>query len=110
MASNIQIKFTNLEEIKSALISAPNIAVPKFDAAIKRSIYQINRETVPITPIDTGRLRMSIGESIGFTPLRGKIGSNLSYARSQHEREDFRHNQGEAKFLIQEIFCFLFLL
>lgn len=99
MAANFQIKFTNLEEVKKALVSAPQIAVPKFDKAIKRSIYEIKRNTVPITPVDTGRLRGSIGAGIQFTPLRGRIGSNLVYARPQHEREDFRHSQGEAKYL-----------
>lgn len=99
MAGNFQIKFTNLEAVKKALVSAPQIAVPKFDKAIKKSIYKINRNTIPLTPVDTGRLRGSIGESIQFTPLRGRIGSNLVYALSQHENENFRHNRGEAKYL-----------
>ena len=82
----------------------------ELSKAIKMSVFQIERETKPITPVDTGRLRSSIGGGsfrggsypsgygIKFGNLYGIIGSNVKYAEDVHESYA-RHMVGQTKFL-----------
>lgn len=78
-------------------------------AALGAALYQeaesIMRDSRPLVPVDTGVLRASgvvglpdltpTGASVEF----GYGGAANQYATIQHERMDYRHASGEAKFL-----------
>lgn len=96
---NIKIKIEGINELIANLKKYPEIAGRETQEAIEKSIYEIHRNAIPITPVDTGRLRASLGAGISFSPLKGEIGSDLDYATKQHENEYYKHKIGEAKFL-----------
>ena len=96
---NVKIKIEGIDQLISNLKKYPEVSGKEIQEAIKKSIYEIQREAVPITPVDTGRLRASLGSGISFGTLSGEIGSDLDYAVKQHENEYYRHRIGEAKFL-----------
>lgn len=56
-------------------------------------------------PVDTGVLKASgsvlgpTGNGYGWTVEAGYGGAASAYARPQHEREDYRHTVGKAKYL-----------
>ena len=58
-----------------------------LNIGIQRAIMNIQRETVPITPFDTGRLRGSLKGSRGtkFRNLYGELGTDVEYALKIHE-------------------------
>lgn len=98
--SAVNVKIEGLSKFQKVLASASTITAPLFQNAIYKSIYTINRKTVPLTPVDTQHLRLSLGRGIVFAPLYGRIGSNLNYALVQHENTRFRHPRGGgAKYL-----------
>jgi len=77
---NINVKIQGLEDLKKAFAKYPRIAAQNTQSAIEKSIYQIERETVPITPWDSRATVESIGPSKKFSPLRGEIGPTTKYA------------------------------
>lgn len=82
---DIKITIPKLASLRKALSDAPEIAAKEIDDAIKKSIAKITEKTIPITPIDTGRLRGSIKEGTSFEPFRGRIEPKANYARFVHE-------------------------
>ena len=90
------IKIEGLAAFKKAMEQAPKIAVPIMDKAIKKSIFDIQRKTLPITPFDTGRLRGSFRTK--FAPLKGRLYPTVKYAFIQHEAH-FKHKVGQRKYL-----------
>ena len=82
---SINIKVEGLDKLVKTMGKYPIVAARNLDEAIKKSIFEIQRQTVPITPIDTGELRRSIGRGIKLSPLRGEIGPTVSYAVKIHE-------------------------
>lgn len=79
----VTVTIPNLPKVKAALAEFPSIVAPKMDEAIRRSIYEIERQAVPRTPVDTGRLRGSY--TTEFRPLQGAIGPTVDYAIYVHE-------------------------
>jgi hypothetical protein len=81
----------------------------KLNRAIKRGMNQWSEETMTLAkeraPVDEGTLRASgfvePAEGAGnvITQALGFGGAASAYALIQHERLDFHHNVGQAKFL-----------
>ena len=94
------IRIPSLNRYKKALSSYPKLVRPKIKEAMKKSIKDIEKATVPITPIDTGKLRKSLKTGQRITATRGVIGTGLGYALYQHETTGLNHpGGGEAKYL-----------
>lgn len=62
---NITIKIKNLDKFMRALARSPQIVSKYANTAIRQSIYQIEREVKPRTPVDTGQLRNTQESSYG---------------------------------------------
>ncbi len=78
---NINVKIQGLEQLKKSFAKYPKVAARNTQSAIEKSIFQIERETVPITPWDTRATVESIGASKKFSPLRGEIGATTKIFR-----------------------------
>jgi len=90
----INVTIPNLPKFQKALKKYPQLAEKEIKDALTKSLYQIVRETKPITPVKTGRLRNSIGEvgSEGIfkvEKMRGTIGTNVQYAVYVHGKKPF---------------------
>lgn len=72
-----------LDKFKRVLSQSPQIAAPIFGEAIKKSMIEIQRQSVPLTPVDTGRLRGSY--RIEFKPAVGAVIPDTEYAVYVHE-------------------------
>lgn len=95
--AEITVTIKNLPQIRSAFRKAPVKMATELNEAIKKSIFTIERESKPRTPVDTGRLRASLGggsfeggsykEGHGrlFKKFYGEIGSNVKYALFVHD-------------------------
>ena len=81
----IKISIPKLGALQKALKQWPELSAREIDDAIKKSIAKITEKTIPITPIDTGRLRGSIKEGTSFAPFKGKIQPTANYAIKIHE-------------------------
>lgn len=81
--ADIQIKITNLREIKSAFRQAPAEMTKELTVAIRRSIFSIGADSRRNTPVKQGRLRASHYEK--FSPLRGEVGTNVNYDKFVHD-------------------------
>lgn len=71
-------------------------------AGVTRAATRVQAVTIPRTPLDAGDLRSSIvvvPADAGDAQPTAQVGSDLVYAPIQHERLDFRHRSGRAKFL-----------
>lgn len=96
----IKISIPKLDSLKKALREWPEVSAKEIDIAIKKSIFKITEKTIPITPIDTGRLRGSIKEGTSFGRLKGKIQPTANYALKVHEMKTRPKAPGTvAKFL-----------
>ena len=95
----IKIHIKNLAKVQAALKKSPQVVSKYADQAIKRSIYQIQREVIPRTPVDRHRLRNFWDVGIKFRTLYGEIYNNVEYAIYVHEILKNKHKVGEAKFL-----------
>ena len=83
MSVDIRVEIKNLKQIREALAKSPRIVSEYMNRAIRASIFEIERATIPITPVDTGRLRGSFERSFGL--LRGEIYPTVDYAIYVHE-------------------------
>lgn len=81
--SNIQIKITNLPQIKRAFAMAPHLMIRELNKAIRSSVLTISGTSRRNTPVDTGRLRASTYER--YSSLRGEVGTNTEYDIFVHE-------------------------
>lgn len=86
---NIEIK--NLREIRMAFSRSPQLMTKNLNIAIRRSIFEIGRDSRINTPVDTGRLRASTYET--FTTLRGEVGTKTEYDLFVHEGTRFQRSQ-----------------
>lgn len=85
--ANIEVKITNLAEIKAAFRKAPGLMTKYLNQAIQRSIFSIERDSKINSPVLTGFLRAS-HQSL-FSNLRGEVGPTASYAIFVHEGTRF---------------------
>jgi hypothetical protein len=83
MAGALSVKIQGLEEFKAAVKKAPALGLKHLGIAIKSSIFEIQREAVPLTPTSEGRLRGSFRAS--FSALKGELSVDASYALFVHE-------------------------
>lgn len=85
----ISISIPNLPKFQRALSKFPELASKEIKNALTKSLYQIVRETKPLTPVDTGRLRGSIGDSsegiFKVEKVSATVGTNVKYAIYVHE-------------------------
>ena len=98
---SINITIPNLPKFQSALRKAPQSAEKEIKKALALSIFSIEREAKQLTPVDTGRLRASLGggsfkggsfatgKNIKIEKDRASIGSHVKYAVSVHSRTPF---------------------
>lgn len=80
--AEIEIKITNLAQIKAAFSRAPALMARELDTAIRQTVLSIGGESRRRTPVLTGRLRASTYER--FSRLRGEIGTDTQYDRFVH--------------------------
>lgn len=96
----INIQIPNLAKIQRALSKFPKNTAKYINIAIEKSLRQIQRRTIPLTPHKTGELERSILRGIEIRPLAGRVYSDKEYAEEQHENTRFKHPiKGQAKFL-----------
>ena len=99
----INITIPNLPKFQTALKKYPQLAEKQIKDALIKSLLQIVRETKPLTPVDTGRLRASIGEQgaegiFKVEKMKGTVGTTVKYAISVEEGF-YKHRIGQRKFL-----------
>lgn len=99
----ISVSIPKLPKFQKALKRYPELASKELRKAFEKSLNQIIRQTVPLTPVDTGRLVGSIGTQTGqgiykIEKERAIVGTNVKYAVYVHEG-NFRHRLGQRKFL-----------
>jgi len=100
----ISVSIPNLPKFQKALKKTPELAAKYFKDAFEQSLLQIERETKPLVPVDTGRLRASFGKTGTLHSIwkiqktSATIGSDVEYAVAVHEGNQ-RHRLGQRKFL-----------
>lgn len=99
--SDIGLQIKGLDKFQKVMGKSPIITAKAFSDAIKESLIDIQSKTRPITPIDTGRLRTSIGarNADGIFKVKGlvgSIGSDVEYAWPVHEK-----HRTKSKFLLK---------
>jgi HK97 gp10 family phage protein len=97
----IDIKIENLEQLMKAYGNVGNIVRKEMKDALNKSSAVVEREAKRRTPVDLGHLRRSIQKTkrVSAGDKKVYVGSNVKYARRQHEGINFKHTTGEAKFL-----------
>ena len=83
----ITLKIRNLDALRKITGRFPAIAAQITSKGINRMIFAIEEKAVPLTPVQTGRLRGSfVGARILSTPftLQGRVGTKLNYAPFVH--------------------------
>ena len=81
MAHAVQIK--GLDKLIKGVKKYPANSKVHLNKAIKKSIFQVEAKSKPLTPIDTGRLRGSYREQ--FSNLRGVLWVQADYGVYVHE-------------------------
>ena len=99
--TQLTIQIKGLDKLKAQMKASPAIVKKHLNEAINRSIDKLEGETKKVTPVDTGRLRASIGggtfkggsfkEGYGvkMKDLWASIGTNVKYAPHVHKRKPF---------------------
>ena len=103
----MQVQVTGMDELRARLANAGKTAPRLLAGGIFVEAEGIMARSRPLVPVDTGTLRASghvqtpdltlSGASVEF----GYGGAASAYAVVQHERLDFAHPSGQAKFLEQ---------
>lgn len=86
----IKVTIPNIKKIQKAYQKYPELAEKEIKTALTQSLLQITRDTKPLTPVDTGRLRASIGQQGGegifeVRKMSATVGTNVKYAVYVHE-------------------------
>jgi HK97 gp10 family phage protein len=81
--ANVQIKITNIEEIRRAFNKAPALMTANLNLAIRKTVLSIQSKSMINTPVDTGRLRSSTRSIFGN--LKGEVGTNTKYDIFVHD-------------------------
>lgn len=84
---SIEVKITNLPQIRAAFSKSPALMVRELNTAIKKSIFAIGRQSRVNTPVATGRLRSSTLEK--FANLMGEVGTHTNYDIYVHQGTRF---------------------
>jgi HK97 gp10 family phage protein len=81
----INIKITNIAEIKRAFNKAPALTTRYLNSAIKLSIMKITGTSMAHTPVDTGNLRASHLRGLKFSNLYGEVSPTANYGIYVHQ-------------------------
>lgn len=76
MSTTVNITIKNLPEIKRAFDIAPFEMTKQLNLAIRKSVFNIQRQAVQYAPVDSGRLWKSISSKFGN--LKGEVGSGAA--------------------------------
>lgn len=87
----VQIKITNLPQIRSAFIRSPRIMARELDRAIKKAVLLIEKDSRAVTPVRTGFLRAS--HISNFGSLKGSVEVRAKYAPYVHFGTRFQRAQ-----------------
>lgn len=74
---DVQIRITNLPQIRAAFARAPMLMARELEKAIQLTVLNIQRKSMINTPVLTGRLRASTASK--FSYLRGEVGTHTNY-------------------------------
>lgn len=83
--SRVAVQIKGLEKLTTLASRFPAISQKFIDEAIVRSIGEIQRQALPLTPVKTSRLISDLRVP-HFAPFEGAVGSNLPYAADVHDR------------------------
>lgn len=78
----VSVQIKNLPQIRAAFRKAPALTVRRVNDAIKKSAFNIERESKIRTPVLTGFLRAS--HQTRFSMLKGEIEPMANYAGYVH--------------------------
>lgn len=92
--AEIQIRITNLAQIKAAFKMAPRLMTANLNRAIRMTVIKVSGDAARNAPADTSNLRASIIRDIRFSNLRGEIAPKTKYAVYVHEGTGIYHPQG----------------
>lgn len=86
----IKVTIPNLAKVKNAFSKYPALTAKEVQTALLKSITEIQRDSRMVTPVDTGRLRTSIGQAGGegifeVKKMSAEVGTNIKYAVYVHE-------------------------
>ena len=81
--ATITLKIKGLDGLQRAMKKWPDIAGRETQDALKKSINDVQAETVPITPIDIGRLRSGFRQKV--RPFKATLFNTKEYAIYVHE-------------------------
>lgn len=94
-------KLEGLAAAQRKLNKAISSIADKNKQAIKDVCLDLSAKSKDLAPLDTGDLKAS-----GYTAFEktengfvGEVGFNTAYAAVQHEELEYRHTDGEAKYL-----------
>jgi hypothetical protein len=103
----VQLVITGMDDLRAKLVTAGKNAPSQLAAGIWQEAEVIMAASRPLVPVDEGTLRASgIVETPDLTPSGASVtfgygGAASDYAVIQHERLDYTHTSGQAKFLEQ---------
>ena len=80
----IQISVKNMDKLTKGLERFPNLLREAISRTIRASAFYVEAEAKPVTPVDTGRLRASIGAD-KIEPFEAIISPHTDYAIFVHE-------------------------
>ncbi len=109
MARQVRIKVKGAATLTANLQTIARKYPKAANAALFESGEKVRSIAIPLTPKDVGVLRNSafvnrpVKTTRGLKVVIGYGGAAQAYAQVQHERTEFRHAEGGAKFLEKAI-------
>jgi len=101
----INIKISGLKEYVSAFKQEPEISKKELELALKKSLFVIQRNVRELTPVDTGRLRQSVGApqdqgifEVNMGEKSATIGTRVKYAYWVEVIDTNRHPTGQSRY------------
>lgn len=101
----MRVEIVGVENLQRILASGQRNAIPLLASALSVEAEKIMRDSKELVPVDTGALRASGHVKApevsagGVEVEMGYGGAASAYALIQHERLDYNHPSGQAKYL-----------
>jgi len=105
----MKVVMVGLKELQAQLESSPKQATKRLAGPMFTEAERIMTRAKKLAPVDEGTLqgsgtvRQPRVTGIRVTVEMGFGGAALKYAMVQHERLDYKHTSGQAKFLEQPV-------